>query len=259
MARRTVVCILPILMLGTPAPRVKPAYAAEGRLSPEAAADRIRTRIVVLKTARGGAGGFATGFLASDRLAVTAAHAVDREGGVTGWLNGAPYAVSGVHPHPVEDVAVVALNTPNLLVKPAGMAQTASTLRRGELLYIVTGPSQEAGARAQPQNRRVLPARFSAFVRPRAELREGADEGARFRLRLNVSVLPGDSGSPVLDGQGNVVAVLTSRAAPVDGQSARAYAVPVDLVRSWVEQVRHDVHQDDDRFYLLRAAQPSSG
>lgn len=228
------------------------AGTGSASLSPGDIADRVRTRIVVLKRSSGGGAGYATGFLVSSRLVVTAGHAAAPDGSLTAYLNGIRYGADYLNRHPREDIALLRLAAGDLLIRPAPLADTAARLRPGEPLYIVTGPAQQDGRLSDASRRRIIPARFSAFVRPRDE-NEPAEQG-RYRLRLQAQVLPGDSGSPVLSTRGEVVGVLTSRAAPGGAAGGTAYAVPVEMVHSWIEQLAEREHRDDDVFYLLRAA-----
>jgi len=211
------------------------------------AADRSRTKIVILRTARQDSSGTATGFMARPGLTVTAGHAVANAASITAWLNGVSYGVGLVARHPDYDLAVLRLRAPELKLKPVELAATSAEVKPGEELLVLAGPSQGPNAKGEPNDRILIPARFRA----RGPVRDpGGKVGTM--LTLEASVERGDSGSPVLRARdGAVVGVLSSRELPdADGVSHTAYAVPVEALSSWLDQVAPTGM--DDEFYLFR-------
>lgn len=210
------------------------------------AADRSRNKIVILKTARQETSGSATGFLARPGLTVTAGHAVSAATSITAWLNGVSYRAGVVASHPDYDLAMLRLRAPELQLKPVELAATSAEIKPDEELVVLAGPSQGPRAMGEPNERVLIPARFRA----RGPVR---DPGGKLEtmLTLDASVERGDSGSPVLRARdGAVVGVLSSRELPdAEGVSHTAYAVPVEVLRTWLDQV---APADDDEFYLFR-------
>jgi len=212
------------------------------------AADRSRTKIVILKTARPESSGSATGFLARPRLAVTVGHALSAVTATTAWLNGVPYRTEVVATHPDYDLAVLRLRAPELQLKPVVLASSSVEMNAGEELLVLAGPSQGPNAKGEPNDRVLIPARFRA----RGPVRDpGGKVGTM--LTLEASVERGDSGSPVLRARdGAVVGVLSSRELPdAEGISHTAYAVPVEALNSWLDRVVPAGM--DEEFYLFRS------
>ncbi|MFN3652488.1 MAG: S1 family peptidase [Armatimonadota bacterium] len=216
----------------------------------QAVVERVRTKIAVLKIKRPGTTASATGFLASPRLVVTAAHALDDAESFRVWMNGVAFRPQTVALHPEHDVASVRLAARELHLKPAELAATSSDLINGEELRIVAGPSQPRNADADPARRVIIPAQLAG----RVELvgRAGARTSA---LALHASVNRGDSGSPVVRlRDGKVIGVLCSRELPDNtGVSRVAYAVPVELLQPWLARLepRRGDQRADEEFYLL--------
>lgn len=215
---------------------------------PGAAADRARTKIVVLKMRQEAGQGSATGFLARPRLVVTAGHAVRNTGAVTAWLNGVAYGTTVLLVHPQYDLAVLGLRSPDLLLKPLELAPSAEDLAEGEPLMILAGPSQPPAAKGEPRDRVEIPASY----RRRVGLR-GNDGSLLRMLGLDASVRLGDSGSPVLRlHDGRAVGVLCSREAPGEGGVSRtAYAAPIEALNPWLDQAAERLRKLDGDFYLL--------
>jgi S1-C subfamily serine protease len=211
------------------------------------AADRSRTKIVILKTARAESSGSATGFLARPGLTVTVGHAISAVGTITAWLNGVAYRTEVVATHPDYDLAVLRLRAPELQLKPVELAASSAEVKPGEELLVLAGPSQGPNAKGEPNDRVLISARFRA----RGPVRDpGGKVGTM--LILDASVERGDSGSPVLRARdGAVVGVLSSRELPdAEGVSRTAYAVPVEALSPWLDRVAPPGM--DEEFYLFR-------
>jgi S1-C subfamily serine protease len=221
--------------------------AGEGAAARDAA-DRVRTKVVVLKTVRKSGRGAATGFLARPGLVITAAHAVSPEMRITAWLNGVSYPAAFLLADGDNDLAVLHLQAPALQVKPVELARAATELDEGEELVILAGPSQGPEAKGDPAARLVIPAvyRYRALV----PLPNGKRTGM---LKLEAAVRHGDSGSPVIRVRDRtVVGVLSSRELPDEsGVSRAAYAVPVEALHPWLETAARRRRPEDD-FYLRR-------
>ncbi|MCC2669061.1 MAG: hypothetical protein K0Q72_1532 [Armatimonadetes bacterium] len=209
------------------------AVCTASSLNPRArdAADRARTKIVILKTATSRTTGAATGFVVRPGVVITAGHAVSHATGITAWLNGVSYPAKLAAVHPDLDVAAVRLRTPELRLKPLALAETSLGLEPGEELLILAGPSQGADATGDPADRVLI----SARLRRRGPVR---DPNGKLEpmLIMDASVERGDSGSPVLRVKdGSVVGVLSSRELPhEDGVSRTAYAVPAEAIQPWL-------------------------
>lgn len=212
------------------------------------AADRSRTKIVILKTARATSRSSATGFLARPGLTVTAGHAVSPTATITAWLNGVSYRAGLVATHPDYDLAVLRLRAPELQLKPVALATGSAELKPGDELVVLAGPSQAPRATGEPNDRVLISARF----RTRGPVRDPGGKVGQM-LTLDASVERGDSGSPVLRARdGAVVGVLSSRELPdAEGISRTAYAVPVEALTSWLDHVSGPAVPDDE-FYLFR-------
>jgi len=226
---------------------VSTAFGAQSRDAKDAA-DRARTKIVILKTARTGAAGAATGFMARPGLAITAGHVVARANGITAWLNGVSYTARVQAVHPSYDLAILRLNSPELQLKPMPLASKSTDLTPREELFILAGPSQGPNAKGEPSERVLIPAAF----RSRGEMRDPEGRLGTM-LTIDASVQRGDSGSPLIRvSDGTVVGVLSSRELPdEDGVSRTAYAVPVETLGPWLDDVSN---AKDEEFYLFRLA-----
>jgi len=226
------------------------AAAAGPVLSAEAqeAADRARTKVVILKTARAGGRGVGTGFIAGPRLVITAGHVVRDATGITAFLNGVSYPAAVAAAHPEHDIAILTLKSPELLLKAMEIARGTADLGAGEELVVLAGPSQPAAARGEPNDRVAIPALFRRHVR----LPGGSGPGAPM-LMLAASVLRGDSGSPVIRVRDRrVVGVLSSRELPdASGVSQLAYAVPAEVVQPWLAAAAR-AGRSEEEFYLFR-------
>lgn len=225
-----------------------PAGSAGSSMALREAVDRVRTKVIVLKTARGNFRGFGTGFLARPGLVVTAGHVVDEVSAVTAWVNGVGYRADVLETHRNHDLAILGLRAPNLLLKPVELARATVGLREREPLVVVAGPAQSPAAMGDPTGRVGLPAGFTRRVRLR-------DPAGRLDtlLELAAEVEPGDSGSPVVRVRdASVVGVLSSRRTPGgDGISRAAYAVPAEVLHNWLDSAEQRAGRKND-FYLFR-------
>jgi S1-C subfamily serine protease len=222
-----------------------------GPLMPGDAVDRGRTKVVVLKTTRRTVQGSATGFLARPGLVVTAAHAVDGTDSITAWLNGVPYRAQVAARHPAHDLAALRLEAPALTLKPLALAPSSEGLREAEDLVILAGPSQGPRAMGEPTERLAIPARFARRL-PQTDPSGRQD----VLLSLRAGIRRGDSGSPVLRAaDGAVVGVISAREVPNEaGVSQFAFAVPVERLHPWLDEVARRESRAADVFYLDRSA-----
>jgi S1-C subfamily serine protease len=135
----------------------------------------------------------ATGFLAGDRRVVTVAHVLDSGGAVTiRGANGARQPARVVRVARADDLALLALDGG---VAPVARAPLRAPVRR----------------------------EIAARIRDSA----GAALYTRDALELDASVTAGDSGSPVIDGDGRLRGVLFASSA---GRPGVAYAVDAGAV-----------------------------
>jgi S1-C subfamily serine protease len=214
------------------------------------AADRVRTKVVILKVARDNRVSSATGFLVRPGLVLTAAHAVRTPGRITVWVNGVKYAGRLLDLHRDHDLAALSLTAPELQLKPVELLAATEALEKNEPLIVLAGPSQGANVNGDPVNRVIIPARF----RNRVRLRMPSGTLGPM-LEMDGSVEKGDSGSPVIRVKdARVVGVLSSRELPDEaGVSRVCYAVPVEAIQTWLDGLKQPVNEDED-FYLKRAA-----
>jgi S1-C subfamily serine protease len=212
------------------------------------AADRARTKVVILKTLRGATRGSATGFLVRSGQVLTAGHVAAPGTKILAWLNGVPYPTEVAATHSEHDLALLTLRAPSLLLKPVDLAATSVDLAPDEPAVILTGPSQPRDARGEPTARLPLPARFLQ----RRVIRD-ADGRNSTVLAFRGQVRKGDSGSPVLRARdGRVIGVLCSRELPdAEGVSRTAYAVPIEALQLWLGMLPLP-EQPDEEFYLDR-------
>lgn len=222
------------------------------------AAERIRTKVVVVRTAQADHHGYATGFLAAPGLVLTSAPAVKGLTSAVAWINGVAYSATVAAVHPSSDVALLRLRAPELLLKPAVLAESTRGLSPEEELVVVTGPTQPASTDTEPMARRVRAVRFSSEITQRnAQGKPGPV------LLLRGSTERGDSGSPVIRVRdGAVVGIVIGRElADSQGVSRAAYAVPADALSSWLADFSHatvdtpSAAAPKDDFYLSRLGQ----
>jgi S1-C subfamily serine protease len=227
------------------------------RLSDRAAdmVDRIRNKVIVVRTAHSDHHGFATGFLAAPGMVLTSAHAVSGLTTAVIWINGVAYSATVAAVHPDLDVALLRLRAPELLLKPVTLAESTRNLEPDEELVAVPGPAQPASTNTEPASRRARPLRFGSQITQRnAQGRPGPV------LLLKGSTERGDSGSPVLRARdGVVVGIVVGRELEdADGMSHAAYAVPVDAFQAWLASYAREAAQTSadapppDDFYLSR-------
>lgn len=218
--------------------------------SEQDAADRIRTKVVILKISRDNKVSSATGFLARPGLVLTAAHAVRDPGRIVVWVNGVKYAGRLLDLHRDHDLAALSLSAPELQLKPVELSAATEVLQKDEPLIVLAGPSQGANVNGDPVNRVIIPARF----RNRVRLRMPSGSVGPM-LEMDGSVEKGDSGSPVIRVKdARVVGILSSRELPDEaGVSRICYAVPVEAIQTWLDGLKQPVSDDED-FYLKRAA-----
>ncbi len=235
-----------LLSLGAAGGRSEPVT---GSGAERAAADRVRTKVVILKISRENKVSSATGFLARPGLVLTAAHAVREPGRITVWVNGVKYAGRLLDLHRDHDLAALSLSAPELQLKPVDLIAASDTLQRDEPLIVLAGPSQGANVNGDPVSRVIIPARLRNRVRQRL-----ASGTLGPMLEMEGSVEKGDSGSPVIRVRdAKVVGVLSSRELPDEGGVSRVcYAVPVEAIQGWLDALK--VPAEDEDFYLKRAA-----
>jgi S1-C subfamily serine protease len=200
------------------------------------AADRVRTKVVIVKTSRPEGQGAACGFLAAPMTVLTAGHIVENARGITALVNGVAYRADITAAHPEHDLALLALRAPQLLLKPAELCADLDSLRPAESLLVLAGAERAGRARGEPRERLPIPAQFEG----RRLVRQPGTGRLAPVLSLRASVERGDSGSPVIRIQdGTVVGVLVSRELPdASGVSRTAYAVPSDVMRTWIAAER---------------------
>ncbi len=228
------------------------AHAApDGGSSLRAAADRARTKVVILKVVRPTGRSAGTGFLAAPNLVVTAGHVVADVKSATAWVNGVSYSARVVGRHPDVDLAALRLQAPELLLKPVELAPSVGDLAERDALFVLAGPSQGPRATGDPATRTVIPAGFESRL-----MLQGVSGKPVAMISMRASVRKGDSGSPVLRAKDSrVVGVLSSRELPdAAGISHIAYAVPVDLLHVWLRSLPAPEPADTeaDEFYLKR-------
>jgi S1-C subfamily serine protease len=243
-------------LLAASAPLPGRAQSDLPTLSRDAAevADRARTKVVVLKTARSRTVGSGTGFLARKNLVITATHVVADTLSVTGWLNGVSYRTDLLANHPREDLSLLRLQAPDLQLKPAELAPTSEDLKPDEPLIILVGPSQGPRANGDPRFRVVIPATF----RRRVSLTDPIGRRSTM-ISLHASIELGDSGSPIFRVRdGKVVGIISSRElADGEGVSHIAYGVPVEAVHAWMDGVLEKEQHSAGEFYLAELGKPN--
>ncbi|HEX7297976.1 MAG TPA: serine protease [Solirubrobacteraceae bacterium] len=166
------------------------------------------TVLQVTASAPGRTDEFATAFAAGDGRAITVAHAL---AGARAVLLAAPHRrgrrVRVVRADGRLDLAL--LSVPGL---KAPMVRTARPQAgQGTRVLVVRG-----------DRRRVLRAKVRRLIT--ARVRDGPGAVARIRpaFELDAAVLPGDSGAPVLDGDGRLVGMIFAQASD---RADRAYAL----------------------------------
>jgi S1-C subfamily serine protease len=222
-----------------------PARSASSRV--DEAAERVRTKVVVLKTARTRTAGAANGFLVRPGLVLTAGHVLAEGTSVTAWLNGVYYETRPAARNVEDDLALLELRGAGLALKPVTLGVRSAALPGGEELLVLSSPPRAPGPASDPLNRTLIP----TVLQDRVMLR--SPEGSLgLRLKLRGSVERGDSGSPIVRVKdGTVVGMLSSRELPdASGVSQFAYAVPLDIIQPWLDQVA----KPEEEFYLDRLA-----
>ncbi len=233
------------------------ALAAPGLLTAEAQApdpaeallDRSRTKVVVFKVTReDGRSTRGTGFFAAPGLLVTAQHVVAQAESVTVFVNTGRYAARVVAEVPHLDLAVLSIRPTQLRLKPLALAEN-SRMGAGEPLLIVATDAALPDANADPDQRVPISARYQQRVLVKRPM--GGMLGV---LRLEASIRRGDSGSPVLRGDGSVVGVISSREVPdANDRSEVAFAVPVEALTPLLRAAERATPAPGEDFYLLPA------
>ncbi len=159
-------------------------------------------------------GGHGSGFIVDKAgYIVTAAHVVASARAVAVLVPGVlgPLPARVVELDETRDYAV--LKVPGPLAEAAPLAPTTSELAVRDEVFAVGYPLD--ANRADPQSTKGIVSGL---------LPDG-------RLQLGINVNPGNSGGPVIDAAGNVVAIVVSRASVKDGEIGLAAAVPVAAFR----------------------------
>jgi S1-C subfamily serine protease len=187
------------------------------------------------------AAGQGSGFVISDKgEIVTNAHVVtDGQAGGGGKIgqakevyvrfadrNQVPAEVIGYDPF--ADVALLEVNPEGLDLKPIELGSDES-VAIGEPVAAIGSPFGEE----QSLSTGIV----SATDRSIESLTEFQIDGA---IQTDASINPGNSGGPLLDGDGNVVGINQQINTTSGGNEGVGYAVPVDLVKRSVDQLRDD-------------------
>jgi S1-C subfamily serine protease len=188
-----------------------------------------------------GAAGQGSGFVISDEgEIVTNAHVVtDGQAGGGGKIaeakevyvqfadrNRVPAEVVGFDPF--ADVALLKVDPEGLDIKPIELGADDS-VAIGEPVAAIGSPFGEE----QSLSTGIV----SATDRSIQSLTEFQIDGA---IQTDASINPGNSGGPLLDGDGNVVGINQQINTTSGGNEGVGYAVPIDLVKRSVDQLRAD-------------------
>jgi S1-C subfamily serine protease len=224
---------------------------ADGSFNPGAVYERDAPGVVTVASIFGGnaggilegqnAAGQGSGFVISDEgEIVTNAHVVtDGQAGGGGKIseakevyvqfpdrNQVPAEVVGFDPF--ADVALLKVDPEGLSLKPIELGSDES-VAIGEPVAAIGSPFGEE----QSLSTGIV----SATDRSIQSLTEFQIDGA---IQTDASINPGNSGGPLLDGDGNVVGINQQINTTSGGNEGVGYAVPVDLVKRSVDQLRAD-------------------
>jgi S1-C subfamily serine protease len=192
--------------------------------------------VTILAAERGGAGGLGSGFVISDAgEVVTNAHVVTTgEGAAIRKASevfvrfGDGNQVSGriVGFDPFSDVALVRVDPKGLTLKPLALGSVAD-VTVGEPVAAIGSPFGE--------ERSLSVGVISATDRSIESLTGFATSGA---LQTDAATNSGNSGGPLLDGQGRVLGINSQIRSSSGTGSGVGFAVPVDVVKRSVDQLR---------------------
>jgi S1-C subfamily serine protease len=224
---------------------------ADGSFNPGAVYERDAPGVVTVASIFGGdatglfggrgAAGQGSGFVIDESgEIVTNAHVVtDGEAGGGGEITAAkevfiqfadrnrvPAEVVGFDPF--ADVALLKVEPDGLDLRPIELGSDDS-VAIGEPVAAIGSPFGEE----QSLSTGIV----SATDRSIQSLTEFQIDGA---IQTDASINPGNSGGPLLDGDGNVVGINQQINTTSGGNEGVGYAVPVDLVKRSVEQLRAD-------------------
>ena len=247
-------CVLVLACAAVPGRSgMSPEDAAALERAERETADRVRTKVVVLKIQRETSRAAATGFLVRPNIVISAAHAFTTESRVTAWVNGVAYPARVLGRHPEHDLVALALRAPELALKPVVLADETASIKPGEPMIVLAGPAQGPTAMGDPTTRVTISARFRERIQ-----RKGNTGKPGVALAFDGSVERGDSGSPIVRVRDSrVVGILSSRELPdAGGVSRSCYAVPIEALRPWLDTLpppNAPAIVADGEFYLERA------
>jgi S1-C subfamily serine protease len=192
--------------------------------------------VTILAAERGGGGGLGSGFVISDSgEVVTNAHVVTtgegaeiRKASEVFVRFGDGNQVSGriVGFDPFSDVALVRVDPKGLDLKPLALG-SIDDVTVGEPVAAIGSPFGE--------ERSLSVGVISATDRSIESLTGFATSGA---LQTDAAINSGNSGGPLLDGQGRVLGINSQIRSSSGSGSGVGFAVPVDVVKRSVQQLR---------------------
>jgi S1-C subfamily serine protease len=216
-------------------PESSPGAGSGAPLDPATIASRIDPAIVDISVTIGGQGqGQATGMiLTSSGEVLTNNHVVEGATSVSVQVNGTgpTYQATVIGVDPTDDVALIQMNgVSGLPTVPLG---NSSSVAVGDQIVALGNALGRGGSPA------VTPGVVTNLDQTITVAgRSGGDETLSGMMQVRAAIQPGDSGGPIVDSSGRVVAMTTAGSARARRSGGVGFGVPIDAAMSIARQIQ---------------------
>ena len=174
-----------------------------------------------------------TGFIVStDGKIMTNKHVVENISAkyVVITSNGDKYTVDKIYRDPTNDIAIIEVDPkqhPDNKLTAVSLGDS-NQVKRGQGVTTVAAAPSEAGT---IKFGKVDGIRYAVIA---SDVNQSYTEKLKNVIQTNLDLVPGNSGSPLIDSSGKVVGINT--ATGIDGQSV-GYAIPIEAAKSFLETI----------------------
>ena len=221
--------------LPTAPPPSSPGAGSGAALDPATIATRVDPAIVDITVTIGGQGqGQATGMiLTSSGEVLTNNHVVEGSTSVSVQVNGAgpTYQATVIGVDPTDDVALIQVNgVSGLPTVPLG---NSSSVAVGDQIVALGNALGRGGSPA------VTPGVVTNLDQTITVAgRGGNDETLSGMMQVRAAIQPGDSGGPIVDSSGHVIAMTTAGSARARRSGGVGFGIPIDASMTIARQIQ---------------------
>jgi S1-C subfamily serine protease len=221
--------------LPTAPPPSSPGAGSGAALDPATIASRVDPAIVDITVTIGGQGqGQATGMiLTSSGEVLTNNHVVEGSTSVSVQVNGAgpTYQAIVIGVDPTDDVALIQVNgVSGLPTVPLG---NSSSVAVGDQIVALGNALGRGGSPA------VTPGVVTNLDQTITVAgRGGSDETLSGMMQVRAAIQPGDSGGPIVDSSGHVIAMTTAGSARARRSGGVGFGIPIDASMTIARQIQ---------------------